>query len=192
MTKLLLIILPGLLVPLSDPEGSGKRAESQNTTGLRLEVIKALPRSYGVHFPRGARRCVGIVSALTKTPALADLSHWLAKEGVDCIPADFDGNGFLDVALLAKGWEQDTDAIGVTEVTVLLFDRNGLTKTVKLPRQVSVFSFELYPATEKQGPFGEPTTATEGLIDGGEGGTTYVFRYQRDGFVVSEHASENH
>jgi len=75
---------------------------------------------------------------------------------------------------------------------VLLCGRHGLEKVATLPRRVSVFPFGLYPATSTEGPFGEPATAADGLIEHGEGGTTCVFLYQKGAFQVTEHASENH
>ena len=169
------------------------RAETEpaNKSDLRVEELTSFPPSYGVHRPRGACLCRGKLGEKVELAKMAELRSRLSK-GVACLASDFDGNGFLDFALLRQGWNEDSNAIGTTDVIVLMYGPDGWIRSVALPRRVSIFSFGLYRARGEAGRFGEPASETDGLVDWGEGGSTLVFLYKRGLFEVSAHASEDH
>lgn len=165
--------------------------EPVNKSDLRVEELTSFPPKYGVNRPLGACLCRGKLGEKVELARMAEIRSRLSK-GVACLASDFDGNGFLDFALLRQGWNEDSNAIGTTDVLVLMYGPDGWIRSVALPRRVSISSFELYRATGEAGPFGEPASETDGLVDEGEGGSTFVFLYKRGLFEVSEHASEHH
>ncbi|WP_223632884.1 hypothetical protein [Corallococcus sp. EGB] len=71
----------------------------------------------------------------------------------------------------------------------VLFTRSGKVREVlALPREVRCL--QLYPPRSKPGPYGEPKTARQGLVDWGEGNATRVYLFNARKWRMSSHFPE--
>ena len=109
------------------------------------------------------------------------------RRGRSCVVGDFDGNGFLDFAFRGR---KRSGGKEIHTLRVLFYHGTDSIRIIDIPGS----GFFLYPATDSEGPFGEPRTEFDGLINPGEGGSTFVYLFDltTQEFRVSEHASEHH
>ncbi len=111
--------------------------------------------------------------------------HDIEADSVGCIMADFDGNGYYDFAFWGKfdaeafwGAEPDSNARYELErrFKVIFFEKDRIIST-QIIRNHARDHLLLYGPTDKEGEFGEPKTDLPGLVQWGEGGTTYIYLY---------------
>lgn len=155
---------------------------------IQVQPLTHFAPQYRLRAPLGASLCRGVaptgvdLAALSKTPA--DL-----QKGLACLSADFDGNGLNDYALLSESWLDDKTTVGTADVLVVLVHKDRSARSILIDG-VPLSSFELYPPQEKSGEFGEPASATPGLVVWGEGGSTLIWLFPKGFAAKSVHASE--
>jgi len=98
------------------------------------------------------------------------------KKGVDCVVGDFDGNGYLDFAVYGRIIHEPPVIDHPEALGVIFFQGSNILKTQVL-KDKHFSAPELYPATTKKGPFGEPVSKTTGIVEWGEGGATVICLY---------------
>src|ERR1035437_759799 len=89
-------LLTLLLILVSTAAHSGAKKDN---SGILHKPLSSFPASYGPYRPKGAEICKNdsqSLSSLSNFP----VTQKKLKQGVACIVADFDGNGYLDFALL--------------------------------------------------------------------------------------------
>jgi len=94
--------------------------------------------------------------------------------------ADFDANGYLD-AVVPRPEQSNTQ--------IVFLGPKGMIKSVRIPEM----GLELYNARGMEGQFKEPPSARDGLVAWSkEGGNAFVYLYDfdKETFVKSEHASD--
>lgn len=99
----------------------------------------------------------------------AGISSTIPRTGVDCVVADFDGNGAMDYAI----------PLGEGEASVLLYDRRGLLKEVRLDAEGVL---EPYAPRRTRGANGEPASENYSLLVRWVGQTHVVFVWNGSGF----------
>ena len=107
--------------------------------------------------------------------------------GLRCVVGDFDGNGYVDFGFQGRT-QSNTKAFPEFKVLLYFKDKIILTEIIE---GSDLF---LYPATDREGEFGEPVTKTDGLVIWGEGGNTivYLFNPKSGKFERWEYPSEYH
>ncbi len=113
--------------------------------------------------------------------------HEIENNHVRCVMADFDGNGYYDFAFWGAFDEDafwsaapDSDARFELErlFKVIFFEKDKITGTQIIKNHARDHLF-LYEPADKEGSFGEPKTELPGLVQWGEGGTTYIYLFDR-------------
>jgi hypothetical protein len=162
-----LVIAPGLLTAVAGAQ------VSQNLSGITTKE--------GI--------CQGRLPVGTDLGDIGVDARTLAH-GVECVAADFNGDGFLDFAIFGTLVSRPP-VVPVRRIRVLLFKENRVILNQLLDGEYE--KLDLYGPTTTKGPFGEPATALPGLVKWGEGGGTEIFLYDsRLGhFKLSEYASED-
>lgn len=158
---------------------------------------QGLVNATGVHYQEAAsssvyeqRRCLGALTTGLDELASMGITNAHFEQGWACVLADLDGNGFVDLAIPGPRFQTVVDGVIQTDIVrVLLFKKGGLFQVSDLPRPLS--DLLIYSRREKQGEFGEPASARDGLVQWGEGGKTFVFLFEAGEFRMSEVSSEH-
>lgn len=110
--------------------------------------------------------CTGRIDGLEDELAAIRVSTKTLAAGTPCAAGDFDGNGFMDVAIwgLRAGPDEWPD---FQNYRVVFFDGPRVLRTVPLKTAVGGFSLVTYPPRASAGPHGEPASATDALLSGG-------------------------
>lgn len=129
---------------------------------------------------RGELAGVGLAEAGLDASELAN--------GVRCVAADFDGNGSRDFVLYGDSLPENRARVFLAAFT----DGDRVTRHFVFSHP-GVADLVRYAPTGEEGPFGEPASAMPGLVQWGEGGSTFVFLFDpaTQGFTVRELASES-
>ncbi len=114
--------------------------------------------------------CKGEVTKNAKLESVNLSNEELAK-GIFCTSGDFDGNGVRDFTLYGGTEKQPA-------FHVLFFEAGKIIR-VQTIREPHLFMMWIYNRREKEGPYGEPATDSDGLVQPGEGGTSYYYIYNK-------------
>ncbi len=113
--------------------------------------------------------------------------------GINCVAGDFDGNGYLDFLLFGEYIDKPPVVAHPKHYMVLMYDKHLIIRKL-IQAKYGLNHPLLYTARADVGEFGEPATKNDGFYEPGEGGTTYIFLYNKktERFDISEFGSEYH
>jgi hypothetical protein len=152
--------------------------------GQRVELADAEPGCD----PEKSTKCLCVGSAGEATAQLLEVGvdpNVLRTSGWPCVRGDFDQDGEPDYAFPGEGYSCN-QSVPVR----VLFTRGGRVREVRaLPREVSCL--QLYGPRSEPGPYGEPTTARQGLVDWGEGNATWIYLFDGKDWLATSRPSES-
>lgn len=131
--------------------------------------------------------CRGRVPAAAGLDRVGLSAHEI-EQGVKCLRGDFDGKGAAEWLLYGAPGDE-----GRNFIALFVDDQGHLLKPVRI-FQPGVHYVWLYHAGTTYGQFGEPALDVDGLVQWGEGGTTYILVYdeEKKSFTTFGYASEWH
>jgi hypothetical protein len=166
-----------LILGLHETAYCGTENTPVNESEIRYENITDLDPQYG-----GV--CKIQNSENIHLEDIGKSKHYIENNYVRCVMADLDGNGYYDFAFWgafdSKAFWNAKPGKARIELEplfkILFFEKDRIIGTQILKNHARDHIW-LYNPTDKEGDFGEPETELPGLIQSGEGGTTYIYLY---------------
>ena len=172
-TTLLVIALAGRPLSGASQEPFRPLAGAQNTSGI-VPVDSVVDGGQLLFYV-----CRGLNA---QARALVDLrvSDAALREPGPCVLADFDGNGYIDVAV----WGPLVDDSRRFVVLLLAGPRVVGRQVIENAHRYHLW---LAPPRRQLGEFGEPVHAHPGLVQSGEGETTYYYVFDKASGKLRRH-----
>ena len=119
--------------------------------------------------------CLGAEHYAEQLKGIGLTSEQLASR-VTCVAGDFDGNGDLDFAIWGAAVNDINSGALFRKFMVLFFEAGTVLRTQAIVNRNRDHLWLYHPQCEPN-EFGSPVSDLPGLVQSGEGGTTYYFIY---------------